>query len=389
MNDGSSRTALRFVVLIGIVSLFADMTYEGARGITEPYLAALGASATLVGIVAGFGELVGYVLRLASGYLADRTQRYWLITIIGYAVNLLAVPALALAGHWPSAAFLMILERTGKAIRNPARDAMLSHATAEMGRGWGFGLHEALDQTGATVGPLLVAGVLYFKDGYRTAFAVLLIPALLALATLVLARALYPKPQSLETITPKLEPKGFGRDYWVYLAAVSCIALGYADYPLIAYHFEKTAGIPTDWTAVFYAAAMAVDGLAALLFGYWYDRKGVAVLMIAALSSSVFAPLVFLGGFSTVLAGTVLWGIGMGAQESIMRAAVAAMTPMDRRGTAYGLFNLGFGLFWFVGSALMGFLYDLSLAALIGFSMAIQWISIPLFFASHRLHRKL
>lgn len=387
MNNDSSRTALRFVVLIGVVSLFADMTYEGARGITGPYLAALGASATTVGIVAGFGELIGYFLRLVSGYLADRTQRYWLITFIGYAVNLLAVPALALAGQWPLAALLMILERAGKAIRNPARDAMLSHATAEMGRGWGFGLHEALDQTGATVGPLIVAAVLYFRDGYRIAFGVLLIPALLALATLVAARMLYPRPQSLETITPTLEPKGFGKDYWVYLAAVSCIALGYADYPLIAYHFEKAVGIPADWSAVFYSVAMAVDGLAALLFGYWYDRKGIAILVIAALVSSLFAPLVFLGGFSLALAGAVLWGIGMGAQESIMRAAVAAMSPKDRRGTAYGFFNLGYGLFWFLGSALMGFLYDVSLPALIGFSVAVQWLSIPLFLASHRLHR--
>lgn len=387
MNNTASRTAMRFVLLIGIVSLFADMTYEGARAITGPYLAVLGASATMVGIVAGFGEFVGYFLRLVSGYLADRTQYYWSITIIGYAVNLFAVPALALAGHWPLAALLMILERAGKAIRNPARDAMLSHATAQMGRGWGFGIHEALDQTGATVGPLVVAGILYFKEGYRSAFAALLIPALLAMVALFSARFLYPHPQSLETITPRLEPQGFGRNYWIYLAAVSCIALGYADYSLIAFHFEKAQHMPADWTAVFYSLAMASDGLAALLFGYWYDRKGIAILILAALASSFFAPLVFLGGFSMALAGAALWGIGMGAQESIMRAAVAAMTPKDRRGTAYGLFNMGFGLFWFLGSALMGFLYDRSIPALVGFSMAIQWLSIPLFIASSRLHR--
>jgi MFS family permease len=383
----SPRTALRFVVLLGIVSLFADMTYEGARSITGPYLAVLGASATTVGIVAGFGELIGYLLRLASGYLADRTQRYWLITIIGYAINLLAVPALALAGHWTLAALLIVLERTGKAIRTPARDAMLSHATAEMGRGWGFGLHEALDQAGATVGPLIVAAVLYFKEGYSTAFASLLVPALLALVLLTVARFLYPRPQSLETLTPKWEAKGFGKAYWVYLAAVSCIALGYADYPLIAYHFEKTDGVPSDWIAVFYAVAMAVDALAALVFGYWYDRLGIKILVVAAMLSALFAPLVFLGDFSIALAGVVFWGIGMGAQESIMRAAIAAMSPKDRRGTAYGFFNMSFGLFWFAGSAFMGFLYDISIPALIAFSVAAQLISLPLFIASHRLHR--
>ena len=137
--------ALKFIILLGIVSLFADMTYEGARSITGPYLALLGASAAVVGFVAGFGELVGYALRLVSGYMADKTRRYWAMTIIGYAVNLLAVPLLALAGNWPMAAILLIAERMGKAIRTPPRDVMLSHAASQVGRGWGFGLHEAMD----------------------------------------------------------------------------------------------------------------------------------------------------------------------------------------------------------------------------------------------------
>jgi MFS family permease len=191
------RTALAFVILLGVVSLFADMTYEGARSITGPYLAVLGASATVVGMVAGLGELIGYVLRLVAGYLSDRTGRYWTFTLVGYVVNVLAVPCLALAGRWELAA-LMIAERFGKAIRTPARDAMLSHATSAMGRGWGFGLHEAMDQIGALLGPLIVAAVLFRRDGYPTAFGVLLIPALLTLGVLVLARLLYPDPRDFE-----------------------------------------------------------------------------------------------------------------------------------------------------------------------------------------------
>jgi hypothetical protein len=177
--DGSRATALKFVVLLGVVSLFADMTYEAARSITGPYLAVLGASATIVGVVAGFGELIGYALRLVSGYIADRTRKYWAVAILGYVINMAAVPVLALAGHWELAAFFIIAERMGKAIRTPARDAMLSHATAEMGRGWGFGLHEALDQIGAMLGPLIVVAVLHFKGGYQTSFAVLVVPAAL------------------------------------------------------------------------------------------------------------------------------------------------------------------------------------------------------------------
>jgi MFS family permease len=169
--------ALTFVVLLGVVSLLADVTYEGARSAVGPYLEILGASAAAVGVVAGLGELVGYAIRVAAGYLSDRTGRYWAITIAGYGVNLLAVPLLALAGRWEVAAALIVFERLGKAIRTPARDAMLSHATHSMGRGWGFGLHEALDQIGAVLGPLIVAAVLYFTGDYRAGFAILLVPA--------------------------------------------------------------------------------------------------------------------------------------------------------------------------------------------------------------------
>ncbi len=380
----TTGTALTFVILLGVVSLFADMTYEGARSITGPYLAVLGASATVVGIVAGFGELVGYALRLVAGYLSDRTGRYWTITLVGYVVNLLAVPLLALAGRWEVAAALMIAERFGKAIRTPARDAMLSHATTQMGRGWGFGLHEAMDQIGAFLGPLIVAVVLFKRDGYSTAFGVLLIPALLALGVLVVARTLYPHPRDFEVGTPPLETQGFPRVFWLYLGAVGLIAAGYADFPLIAYHFQKTSLASEGWIPVFYMVAMGVDAVAALVCGWLFDRLGFAVLGSVALVSLLFAPLVFLGNFGVAMLGMALWGVGMGAQESIMRAAVAGMVPAARRGTAYGVFNTGYGLLWFAGSALMGVLYDVSLPALIAFSVLAQLIAVPLLFRVNR-----
>ncbi len=372
-------SALKFVVLLGIVSLFADTTYEGARSITGPYLALLGASATVVGIVSGFGELIGYGLRLVSGYISDRTGEYWTITLFGYGVNLLAVPLLGLTGHWQTAAFLMIMERIGKGIRTTPRDAMLSHATKEVGRGWGFGLHEAMDQIGAVLGPLIVSGVLYFKGGYKAGFGILLVPALLAISVIMTARALYPSPRDLETGSVKIEGKGFPRVFWFYLIAVALIAAGYADFPLIAYHFKKVSVTSDSEIPIFYAVAMGVDALAAILFGRLFDRVGISILVVVALLSSLFAPLVFLGGFDFALLGIALWGIGMGAQESIMRAAVAGMVPADKRGTAYWTFNLGYGVFWFLGSALMGVLYDTSILALIVFSVVMQLASIPLF----------
>jgi MFS family permease len=373
----SKRGALQFVILLGVVSLFADMTYEGARSITGPYLAFLGASATVVGVVAGFGELVGYALRLASGYLSDRTGRYWTITLFGYFVNMLAVPLLALTGRWETAAALMIAERMGKAIRTPARDAMLSHATQEMGRGWGFGVHEALDQIGAMLGPLIVAAVLYFGGSHRAGFGSLLAPAILALAVLVVCGLLYPRPRELEIAAVELETTGLPRVFWLYLAAVALIAAGYADFPLMAYHFKKVALVSDNWIPVFYAVAMGVDAVAGLAFGRLFDRKGLSILIAVAVLSSLFAPLVFSWDVRLALLGTALWGVGMGAQESIMRAAIAGMVPMRRRGAAYGIFNTGYGVFWFAGSAIMGILYDTSVFALVLFSVVTQLASVP------------
>ncbi len=378
MNSDRSRR-VRFIVLLGLVSLFADMTYEGARSITGPYLAILGAGAAAVGAVAGFGELAGYVFRLVSGPLADRTRRYWAITITGYAVNLLAVPLLALAGRWETAALLIVLERTGKALRTPARDVMLSYATREVGRGWGFGVHEALDQIGALAGPLLVAWTLHARGGYPRAFAVLAAPALAALAVLAMARLLYPEPRKLDSAAQPSPAKGLPRAFWVYVAASGLVAAGYVDFALIAFHLKNAALTPETWIPLLYAAAMGVDALAALGFGRLFDRLGVPVLAIVSLIAAPLAPLVFLGRAGSAVAGIMLWGVGLGAQESVLRAAVAEMAPAERRGAAYGTFQAVFGCSWFAGSALMGVLYEISLPALAAVSAALQLASVPLF----------
>ena len=383
-RDFAPAGAWRFIVLLGVISLFSDITYEGARSISGPFLGELKASALVVGVVAGLGEFLGYTLRLASGYLTDRLGRYWPIVFAGYAVNLLAVPLLALAGSWEIAAVLLVVERMGKAIRTPARDAMLSHATASVGRGWGFGFHEAMDQIGAVTGPLIVAAVLYYRGGYREGFAVLLLPAVLALVVIAMAARLYPHPQHLEVSAPTLKTTGFTRPYWLYVVAVGLLGAGYADFPLIAYHFGKTALLPADWIPLFYAVAMGVDAVAALVLGRLFDRLGMPVIVVTAVLSAFFAPLVFWGDFKLALLGMVLWGIGMGSLESIIKAALAEMVPRDRRATGFGLFNTGFGLFWLLGSVLMGWLYDFSLGALVAFSVTAQLLAIPFFLAVSR-----
>ncbi|WP_059176540.1 MFS transporter [Thermodesulfovibrio aggregans] len=379
------KPATVFIVLLGFVSLFSDMTYEAARSITGPFLAFLGASATLVGFIAGLGEFIGYALRLFSGWLADKTGKYWSITIVGYLINLLSVPALALVGQWQLAAVLIMAERVGKALRTPARDAMLSHATAEIGRGWGFGLHEAMDQIGAMLGPLIVAAVFYFHGGYREAFGVLLIPAVIAIGILVFARFLYPSPRDLEISKIQIETKGLSKVYWIYLIAVALNGAGYADFPLITYHFKKVATVPEQWIPVFYALAMGIDAMAALIFGHFFDKKGLSILIFSVIISAGFAPLCFLGGFYSAFMGMLLWGIGMGAQESIMRAAVAVLVPKEKRGVGYGVFNTGYGVFWFLGSTALGFLYDFSVSVLIVFSVLLQFSSIPFLFRVRKM----
>ncbi|HET7558283.1 MAG TPA: MFS transporter, partial [Rhodanobacteraceae bacterium] len=288
----AARRALGFVVLIGVVSLFADMTYEGSRSITGPFLGTLGASGAIVGIVAGGGELLGYVLRFGTGALADRTGRYWAITILGYAINLFAVPALALAGNWPVAAGLIILERSGKALRTPARDAMLSHAAKDMGgAGWAFGLHEALDSTGAVLGPLIASLVLFLHGGYRHAFAWLLIPALCALATLLVARARYPQPQKMDAhaAIPPQDPHAL-RELKVFLFATALIAAGYADFALIAFHFSTDRVMSPDVIPILYAVASLFGGGAALILGRLFDKRGLGVLLWATVIPALYAP---------------------------------------------------------------------------------------------------
>lgn len=366
------KGAWQFIVLLGVISLFSDLTYEGARSISGPFLGSLEAGALVVAVVAGLGEFLGYALRLVSGYVTDRLGKYWPICYTGYALNLFAIPLLALVWRWEWAALLLVLERVGKAIRTPARDAMLSHAASAVGRGWGFGLHEALDQLGAFTGPLLIAGVLYLGGNYRHAFAGLLVPGLLAMMIMAGAARLYPHPQHLEIPVTPWETRGLPRPFWQYCLATGLLAAGYADFPLIAYHFSRSNLAPPPWIPLFYALAMGVDAGAALILGRWYDRWGMPVIVAAVLTTALSVPLVFLGGFYPAVLGMVCWGVGMGALESVIKAALAQMVPPDRRATGFGIFHTAFGLFWLAGSAALGGLYGLSLYLLVFFSLSLH-----------------
>ncbi len=377
------RSALAFIILMGFVSLFSDVVYEGARSIAGQFLGLLGASAAVVALVAGLGEFIGYSFRLVSGYLADKTRKYWLFTLIGYAMNLFAVPMLALVGNWQLAFVLLIAERFGKALRKPARDTMMSYAVKQVGSGFGFGLEEALDQIGAVAGPVLLSLVLALRGGeeigrYRFSFTVLFVPAAVSVTLLIVARILFPAPSQFERDSQTVESRGkFSKKFIWYLIAICLIAAGFADFPFIAFHFSQEKIFVASLIPILYALAMGVDAVAALVFGKLYDRFGVTILMVSSGLTAAFAPLVFLTKNPWLIAaGVSLWGTGMGAQESILKAVVADIVPKERRGTAYGVFNTLFGLAWFLGSFTMGVLYGTSVVAVVVFSVAMQVLAI-------------
>ncbi|MBN1842280.1 MAG: MFS transporter [Deltaproteobacteria bacterium] len=382
--ENPKKVAFQFIILLGIVSLFGDITYEGGRSVTGPFLAVLGASASIVGLVAGLGEFVGYFLRLVSGYLADRTHRYWPITIVGYAL-LVFIPLLAFAGYWQVAALLIVLERMGKGIRTPARDAILSHATKQVGRGLGFGIHEAIDQIGAIIGPLIFSAVFLFQGGYREGFTILWIPALLCVGILLVARAKVPSPEKLETPggTSGQNSKAKGRlprVFWSYALFSFLSVAGFANFQLISYHFKVQSIVSDVQIPIFYAIAMGVDALVALIIGKTYDRIGLVSLITIPVLTLPIPFFAFSHSYSLAVTTIVLWGAVMGIHETIMRAAIADLTPIERRGFAYGIFNTVYGASWFFGSALLGVLYDVSIGYLILFVVGMEVASLPVFF---------
>jgi len=377
-ESSQKKLAIRFIVCLGIVSMFADITYEGARSVLGPFLHDLGASATQVGLIAGVGEMLAASLRFFSGRLADRTRSYWTITIVGYGVNLIAVPALAFAGHWWMAAILVALERTGKSIRGPARDVLLSEATAVVGHGWGFGLHALLDQTGAVIGPLLVAFTVARSHCFGAAFLGLVFPAAAAVAALLVARAWFPAQGA--AAPHQIEQTHFPRVFWIYVIASGLLACGFVDFALLSYHFQKTAAFGPATIPLLYSGAMAVNAITAPLFGRLFDRFGIAMLSLGILISMLSLPLGFLGGPTAAMAGVACWATGIGAQDAILRSGIAQIVSMNKRGSAFGTFNGVYGVMWFVGSAIMGVLYDRSITAIVLFGVGLQLAAAIAFF---------
>ena len=383
--------SMLFIILFGIVSLFSDMTHEGASSIRGAYLALLGASAGAIGFVSGLGELIGYSMRYVFGKLTDKTKLYWPMTILGYVLDIVAVPALALVGEngWIAACGLLVIQRMGKAIKKPAKDTIMSFAASQEGVGKSFGLQEVLDQIGAFLGPVLLYVVMLFKtegsqfEIYSLCFAFLAIPGAITLILLLVTKHKFPNPEHFEPEPKEYVPFKLQKNFIFYIAGISLFAFGFVDYSLIVMHVQAENLVSSSTLPLLYAGAMLIDAVAALFFGLLYDKIGFKALVWSTLLSAPFAIFVFMfDSLPLLLVGVLLWGIGMGAQESILKAAVTTIVPKASRATGYGVFECSFGVFWFLGSWILGVLYDVNITAMVAVSVEAQLVAIPLYLAA-------
>lgn len=366
-----TRQALKpwhFVLLFGIVSLLADMVYEGARSIIGPYLATLGASAAVVGLVAGAGEFIGYGLRVVSGYAIARTQHYWAWTITGYALTALSVPLIGATGAMVPALLLYGTERLGKAVRSPAKDTLLSHASTSTGRGSAFGVHQALDQTGAIAGPLLLAAVLNAHAGnYRLAFGVLIVPGVLVLVLLGWLRFRVPDPRAYEVAehnsnagpTTQRPAGRLPRQFWQYVVTIGVLSCGVASFPLLAFHAQRTGLLTDAQVPILFAVAMAVDGAAGLVMGRVYDTRGPLTLLVVPVAAA-WSAIAFTGSASLIWAGVAIWGVVNGVLDSTVKSVVTELVSPNARAIAFGWLSLLRGVALLIAGGLLGAVYEIS-----------------------------
>ncbi len=375
--------SIRLILLLGVASLLGSLVSNGARSVTGPYILLLGGSAALVGLVAGSGEFIGYALRSATGAYVGQSQRYWKVAITGYGL-LAAIPLLAFAVRWETAAVLIIAERIGKAVRTPARDTILSHATTTVGRGWGFGVHKALDQVGAVIGPLVMVVALALTGGYATGFILLGIPLVGVAIVLFLAQSEVPRPGRLEANGGTREDGGDLPGIMPYAAFIFLGMAGFVNFPLISFHLKAQSIIPDAAIPLFYAAAMVISVVVALLVGRVFDRIGTHVLLTIPVLSTATILLAFSLNPGVAIVGSLAWGAGIGIFETVLRASIAESTTAARRGKVYGAVSAVFGTAWFVGSVVMGVLYDVSIGHIVAYVIIVETAAVVAYLWMYR-----
>jgi MFS family permease len=396
MDKLSAKNSFLIIFLFGLISLFGDIIYESARSINGPYLQFLGANAFIVGVVVGLSEFLGYALRVVFGYISDKTKSYWLFVIIGYGA-LLSVPLLALANTWQIAAIFIIFERIGKAIRTPARDTLISYAAKNIGTGWGFAIHEFLDQIGAILGSFLFALIfsnLFLNFGndlllqYHFAYSILFIPFIFLLLILFVAFYFYNK--TYQNLRLKITNKkiSFESSFVYYLLFSFLTTAGFISFVLIAYHFKVKNIFLEPQIPLLYAFVMGIDAFFALFIGKSYDflkskfkkqRAGLYLLLILPLLTILIPFTIFSNDFGLIFFGLFLLGTVLGAHETIMKSAIADIIPQNSLGTAYGIFTSVYGFASLIGAIVIGYLYEYSPSLLFFFVVITQIFALAIF----------
>ena len=347
--------------------------HESARSVNGQYLSLVGLSATQGGLVFGLGEFLGYALRLLSGAWLDKSKRYWLFLFVGYGVHLV-IPLMGLTTSWGWLYTFILLERIGKALRSPAKDTILSAvAENQIGLGYAFGIQEALDQLGAFLGPLIFTALFYFMgrsglEVFQLGYQMLVIPFIILMVFLALVHRKFVREALTPQVNASEKPPRLQPIFWIYSAFTFFVAFGLINFSLIGYHLKTQQIVSDEMVPILYAVAMAVDALVAIFIGKGYDRLkrklrhktgGVLILLIVPILTA-FVPLLTLSHSMGMLwAGMALMGVVLGAHETVMRSAIADITPFSKRGIGFGIFNTIYGLSLLLGSFLMGWLYDL------------------------------
>jgi MFS family permease len=405
MNDAKKRIspAVAVIIMFGIISMMGDVVYESARSSNSQYLNLLGISAAKVGLVFGIGEFLGYFIRLISGLLSDKSGKHWIFMFLGYGM-LLVVPLIGFTMNWNAIIILILMERIGKALRSPAKDTILSKvADKQVGVGFAFGLQEALDQIGAFAGPLIFTAIFYFtgKDDvlqYQLGYRALLIPFAVLMLFLIFVFTKVKNNNLVPDIKKEHHSEHLQPVFWIYTAFTFFCTLGFVNFSTVGYHLKATDLMSDGDITLVYSLAMIADAVTALVVGKIYDKLkvksgkkagGLLVLMVLP-AVSILLPVLTLSHSAILIAiGMIVFGIVMGIHETVMRSAIADVTPFDKRGTGYGVFNTGYGLALMIGASLMGLFYDMNMTGtIIAFTFAAEIIAAILYFKMNNLVKK-
>ena len=359
------------VFALSVVSLLNDASSEIIYPLLPAFLAVtLGASPSVIGLIEGFAESVSSLLKLFSGYLSDKFEKRKLLAFAGYSLSGLIRPLLAFATTWQQVLILRVTDRTGKGIRGAPRDALIADSIPPEKRGLAFGFHRAADHLGAVVGPIIGFVLLYLwatnpnaptADDYSRIFLVAAIPAILSLFVLFffVKEDTKEKIEKEKNITPiNLSLKEFDGNFKRFIVIIALFTFSNSTDAFLLLRAEQT-GIAPFILPLLWVFLHISKVIFSLIGGDLSDKIGRKKLIF---SGWIIYALVYLG-FAFVSEAWQTWvlffiyGAYFGLTEGVEKALVADLVEPEKRGTAFGFYNLAFGITVFPASIVFGALW--------------------------------